>query len=250
MLISIITPMYNAEYYISETIKSVQCQTCSAWELLVINDASTDRSPDIVKEFASQDSRIKLYTFNENRGIANARNFGIAKATGAWVCFLDSDDIWEPDKLDYQLKYMIEHNLNFTYTSCSIISNSGECLGRKRAVPDKVDYKTLLKGNVVLCSSVMYKQKMIKVWMPDVKHEDFAAWLDVLRSEDFLYGINKKLVKYRISDTSVSKNKLKALMWTWKIFYCYQKLSIGQSIYYFILFTIFTTKKYLLEKKE
>lgn len=212
--------------------------------MIVVDDASTDESPAIVREYSNADPRIRLFSFEKNKGIAQARNYGISMAKGKYLSFLDSDDKWEPNKLEYQLKVMVKNQFDFTFTGCSFISDSGEWLGKGREAPGRVNFSKLLKGNVIPCSSVMYCAENITVRMPELKHEDYAAWLDVLKDTPYAYGINKKLLIYRLANSSVSKNKWKTLGWTWNIFYRYQKLGLIRSVTSMSFFIVNTIIKY------
>lgn len=238
-LVSIITPMYNAQKYIESTIASVQKQTYSNWEMIIVDDCSTDNSPDIVAKYAAEDNRIKYFRNKGRNGVAAARNEAMRIATGRYIAFLDSDDLWKPDKLQVQIEFMNTKGVHFCCTACNIIDRNGDFSGKIRYVPDKCDYKKLLKGNSVACLTVVIDRKYIQnMNMPSIPHEDYATWLDVCRTGETVYGINKVLASYRISNNSISNNKIKAATWTWNIYRNYLHISLIKSMYYFVCYVI------------
>ncbi len=249
MLVSIITPMYNAEKNIKETILSVQKQEYQQWEMIIVNDASTDNSKQIVEKFEKRDARIKLISLDKNSGIANARNMGIQMANGKYIAFLDSDDLWTDNKLSIQLEYMKNNDYEFTFTGSTYIDEFGNILSQYRKVPLKVTYKKLLKCNVIQCSSVIIdREKITDLKMPNLKHEDFATWLNILRSGYKAYGVDKKLLLYRKSNSSVSSNKVKTLKWTWNIYRKSQGFNILKSLFYWCCFVYRTSLKYIIKQ--
>lgn len=238
-LVSIITPMYNAEKTIAYTIESVLAQTYMKWEMIIIDDASSDSSMDIVKEYVKNDSRIKLYSLNRNEGIANARNVGLANAGGRYICFLDSDDMWRSEKLMVQCELMKENGWGFSFTSCAVIDKNHQFVGKIRHVPHFVDYKKLLKGNCIPCLTVMIDREQINVpMMVNMHHEDYILWLEILKNYKGAYGIDAVLADYRISDNSISANKIKSAKWTWDIYYKKEKYGLIESLYYMINYVI------------
>lgn len=235
MLVSIITPMYNAEKYIGDTIQSVLDQTYTNWEMIIIDDASTDQSAKIVARFTSLDSRIRYYLQASNSGVANARNVAISKARGRYLAFLDSDDLWKPQKLENQLHYMQKTGVAFCYSACQIIDKNGQSTGKVRRVPKMLSYEKLLHGNEIPCLTVMIDRLQVKnIYMPSIRHEDYAAWLDILRTGVIAYGLPEELAYYREAGGSLSGNKIKAIGWTWKIYREYLKLGLVKSTRCFI----------------
>lgn len=238
-LVSVIMPAYNAEKYIAEAIASVLAQTYTKWELLIVDDCSTDATAKIVKQYQEQDHRIKLYYLTENQGVANARNIALQNAAGRYVAFLDSDDIWLPEKLSQQIEFMQTNNYVFTYHDYRTIRVMDNILGKVINVPLKVDYKELLKGNNTgSCLSTCVDRKVIdQIYMPNAKHEDYICWLEILKKYQITaFGINECLAYYRVGKKSVSSNKLKSVYWTWKVYRENQQLSMAQSIYYMFFY--------------
>lgn len=232
--VSIITPLHNAETYIADTLSSVLAQTFADWELIIVDDCSEDTSIEIVSRYAEQDDRIKLIRLEQNSGAAVARNSGIEMASGRYIAFLDSDDLWLPEKLAQQIRFMQSHNVAFSYSQVERMNAAGESLGVGR-IPDKVCYHQLLKTNVIVCSSAMYDtEKLGKVFMPAIrKRQDFALWLQLLKKTPFAYGLQQPLVKYVVRPGSVSANKRSAAAYTWRVYRKVEKLSLLRSLFYF-----------------
>ena len=233
-LVSIVTPSYNCEPFIAETIQSVINQTYTNWELLIVDDNSSDNSVAIIKEFLLIDTRIQLFQQDVNQGAAIARNIGIEKSKGEFIAFLDSDDLWMPKKLELQIAFMQKNDFNFTHTSYFFIDESSKVLPKTYVVKGKLSYKDMLYTNRIGCLSVVLNQsKMGKIFMPNMrKRQDYAHWLNILKVEDFVYGLDQPLAKYRIRKNSMSANKVEMLKWNFNLFYKNQKLSWFTSVYY------------------
>ncbi len=234
---SIITALYNCEEYISETINSVLSQNYEKWELLIVDDCSTDNSVEIVKEFIEKDSRIKLYELKRNSGVSVARNKAIEMAKGKYIAFLDSDDLWLPDKLEKQISFMKETNVALTYSAYNVIDEDGHTRG-VFIPPPKVTYTDLLKTCSIGCSTAVYDAgKLGKHYLKKVGHEDYALWLKLLKKEKNALGITTVLAKYRLVSGSISGNKLKTAKYQWNIYRKVEKLNFMKSFYYFLHYT-------------
>ncbi|MEC2222765.1 MULTISPECIES: glycosyltransferase family 2 protein [Heyndrickxia] len=235
-LITIVTPTYNSAKYISETILSVKSQTYENWEYIIVDDCSNDNTVNIVESFASNDKRIKLVKLKENCGAAVARNAAIKMAKGRYLSFIDSDDLWSPEKLDIQVKFMMEKNVSFSFTQYRIINEDGTRTKRVVNVPLEIDYKGLLRNTIIGCLTVMIDIKEIKdVQMPNVRtRQDTALWLSILKRGYKAYGIKKELAQYRKVSGSLSSNKFKAAKKTWDLYRNLEKLSIAYSLWCFI----------------
>ena len=239
-LISIITPVFNAEKFLAETIESVQAQTYKNWELLLVNDGSKDNSLKIAKEYAKKDKRIKVYSI-KNSGAAVARNTGTEKAKGDYVCFIDADDLWGKEKLKKQLKFMQEKKCAFSFTGYEFADKNGRPNGKKVHIPEKMAYRQALKNTTISTITVMFDmQKLNKsdVYMPNVEAEDTATWWKVLKKVDYAYGLNEILSYYRRSDSTRSSNKIKAARKAWKLYRENEKFGIIKSLYYFSFYAI------------
>ena len=225
MKVSVITPMYNCEKFISETIESVLNQTYTNWEMIIIDDCSTDKSKQIVKQYIERDKRIRLIALNENSGAAVARNKGIEVSSGRFIAFLDGDDLWESNKLEKQIQFMTEKNIGFSFTSYEVISETGIDLNKTVRVPNMIDYEGLL-GNTIIGS-----------------RQDFATWLNILKKGYKAYGIDIPLAKYRIVKGSISNNKFKAAMKNWHVYRKIEKLSLSKAIVVFLCYVFNAIKK-------
>ena len=236
-------PAYNSRATIAESIQSVINQTFTDWELLVIDDCSPEPIADIVESF--HDDRIRYIRLQENQGVAMARNTGIAKARGRYIAFLDSDDLWLPEKLQMQLHFMQEHAHAFTYTWYSqFIDDPAKPIRLVKTKPS-VDYKRLLQGNDIGCLTVMIDRRMIPQFeMPAQHHEDYIAWLNILKEGGKAYSFPYDLARYRVSVTSLSGNKKKSLLWTWSVYRRSQGLSLVSALWCTICYIIGGIKKH------
>lgn len=246
-LVSIITPVYNAERFLADTIKSIQSQSYKNWELLLIDDCSKDRSSNIIKEFQKEDSRIKYIKLEKNSGASVSRNVGIENAKGKFIAFVDSDDIWESNKLKIQIEYMLKNNLGFTFTSYRYMKEDGKLTNKVAKAPEKINYTGLLKNTIIGCSTVVIDREIVGDFrMPLVRRgQDTATWLQILRNEPYAYGIEEALVNYRLVGNSLSSNKIKALKRTWNTYRNVERLSILKSSYVFCFYVINAIRKRL-----
>lgn len=236
-LVSVIMPAYNAEKYIEEAIRSVLAQTYSNWELVIVNDASKDGTEEIIKRYQTLDKRIKFHSLTENKGVANARNVAMQNSIGQYLAFLDSDDLWLPEKLAKQIQFMQAKGYVFTYHAYRTLNEVDKKLGKIISVPTKIDYNEFLKGNNTgSCLSTCIDRNVIKeLFMPDENHEDYICWLNIFRKyKVFGYGMSDCLAYYRIGKTSRSSNKLKSAYWTWNVYRKSQGMSLIVSGYYFM----------------
>lgn len=244
-LVSIITPVYNAEKFLSETIKSVKGQTYKNWELLLVDDCSKDNSAKIIKEFNRSDDRIKYIKLEKNSGASVSRNTGIKNAKGRFIAFVDSDDLWEPEKLKIQINYMLKHNYGFTFTSYRYMKENGVKTNKVAKAPFKINYNGLLKNTIIGCSTVVIDRDIVGDFeMPLVRRgQDTATWLQILRREKYAYGIQMDLVNYRLVGDSLSSNKIKALKRTWNTYRNVEKLNIFKCSYVFCFYIYNAIKK-------
>ena len=244
-LVSIITPVYNAERFLSDTIKSVQNQTYKNWEILLIDDCSKDNSAQIIIEFQKYDNRIKYIKLKKNSGASVSRNEGIRNAKGRFIAFVDSDDIWKPEKLEIQIKYMLKENLGFTFTSYRYMKENGELTNKIAKAPSKINYNGLLKNTIIGCSTVVIDREIVDYFeMPLVRRgQDTATWLQILRKEKYAYGIEQDLVNYRLVGESLSSNKIIALKRTWNTYRNVEKLGLLKSSYVFCFYVFNAIKK-------
>ncbi len=238
--VSIITPCYNASQYISYTIDSVLNQTYANWEMIIVDDCSTDNSSDIIKHFISVDTRIKYFkTDNPSGSPVLPRNIGIEKATGRYIAFLDSDDIWLPTKLEEQLKLFKDDKTAVAFSNYEKMNEAGERNQRIIIAPKETNYHNLLKGNVIGNLTGIYDtEKVGKVYCKDIRHEDYVLWLSILKKGYIAKNTNTVTALYRVRENSVSSNKLKILSWQWNILRNVEKISLPKAIYYYINYAI------------
>lgn len=229
-LISVIMPAFNSAGYICESINSVLAQTYPNWELWVIDDCSVDNTANVVKNFT--DKRIHYVRQPRNSGVAAARNLGIKISRGRFLAFLDSDDVWLPEKLEKQIDFMYRKKCGFSYTEYRQFVNHSSVAGKLIRTRDSVDYDTLLMGNDIACLTVIVDRwQYPDIVMPPYRHEDYLAWLEILSNGGSAYSLHEDLARYRKSDKSLSSNKWKSMQWTWNVYRKYQKLSVFKSGY-------------------
>ena len=231
-LVSIVMPAYNAAQTIEASIESVLAQDYSEWELIIVNDCSSDATKEIVARLASTDSRVKLITLEKNGGISKARNTAIQHSIGRHLAFLDSDDLWKPQKLSKQLKFMTTEGYPFTFTSYELMDAHGRLLNKTIRAKRVVNYRKLLTNNCIGCLTVMIDRQNIPViTMPKLKHEDYATWLNILRKGTRAFGLDETLSIYRVSEGSTSANKLKVVPWIWNIYRKSQGFGLFKSLF-------------------
>lgn len=243
--ISIIIPVYNAEKFLCKTIESVLAQTFQDWELILIDDASTDDSRKVAEYFTKIDSRIRLIPFRTNFGVATARNAGIKAARGRFVCFLDADDLWNPEKLERQLAFMREKNCAFSFTNYEFADENGKSTGKTVTVPARITYRAALKNTTIWTSTVMFdlaKLPKAKILMPNIKSEDTATWWKVLKETD-AFGLNQVLSTYRRHGKSLSSNKLEAIRRIWRLYRTSERLPLLTSTYNLVFWALNATKR-------
>ncbi|MDR4890022.1 glycosyltransferase family 2 protein [Fredinandcohnia sp. QZ13] len=244
-LVSVITPSYNSALFIEDTIKSVQDQTYTNWEMIIVDDVSTDNTVEIIKEKMKTDSRIKLIPLDKNGGAAIARNTAIKNASGKYIAFLDSDDLWVPTKLEKQVTFMERNGYNFTFTGYEIMTEEGELTGKIISIPPKINYNTLLKNTIIGCLTVMLNiEKLGKVQMPEIRtRQDLATWLSVLKIEDYAHGIQEPLARYRKVSGSISSNKIKAAKQNWKVYREIENLGLIKAAWVFVNYAFNSLRK-------
>lgn len=247
-LVSIVTPVFNAERYIEQTILSVLGQSYQNWELLLIDDCSKDHSADIIKNYTKNDSRIKYHRLENNSGAAVARNTAIGLAQGEYIAFLDSDDLWMINKLERQLAYMNEKDCAFSFTRINIIDSENDIKKNSVPIPQRVDYKYLLKHTVIATSTVLLnRSKLPSISMPLRRGgQDYATWLLLLRKVDYAYGLDDCLTSYRICSNSLSSNKFSSIRQVFEIQTQNEHINIIQATANTLCFCVYAFKKHYL----
>lgn len=245
--VSVITPTYNSAAYIKETIHSVKRQTHENWELIIVDDCSTDDTREIINKEVQSDERIRAYFLESNSGAAVARNTALKKAKGSYIAFLDADDQWLPLKLEKQIKFMEENDYAFSFTQYSIMDQEGNDTGKVIEVPEAIDYHGLLKNTIIGFLTVMINiEKTGYVEMPNIRtRQDYALELSILKKGFKAYGLNETLSKYRVVKGSISSNKIKAAKRNWQVYREIENLSLGYSIWCFLHYAYYAVKKRL-----
>ncbi len=231
-LVSIITPTYNCGNYIADTIKSVLAQSYDNWEMVIVDDCSTDNTQEVVASFP--DKRIKYHRLKKNSGAAVARTEAMRLADGEYMAFLDSDDLWTPNKLERQIEFMNNNNYAFTCTAYEQIDDKGKPLDRIIKTIKKTSYNRLLLDCPVGNSTVMYNvAKMGKFEVPNIrKRNDDALWLKMLKREKYIWGMPDVLMKYRIRPGSISVNKFNLIKYHWNLYRNGEHLSVPRSLFH------------------
>ena len=212
-LVSIITPAYNTGKFIAKTIESVQAQTYQYWEMIIVDDCSTDDTIDIAYNFQKSDKRIKVFQNPSNMGAATSRNTALRNAKGRWIAFLDSDDLWKPTKLEKQLRFMIEHGYSFSCTERDVINEQSVPTGQFITGPERVTKWGMYRYCWIGCLTVIYDAKVAGlIQIPDLKkNNDYAIWLKVIKKCD-CYLLKENLASYRQRKGSISHDNILKLI--------------------------------------
>lgn len=247
--VSIIMPAHNAAKTIKESIDSVISQTFTDWELLVINDSSTDETGKIVSEYIKNDNRVKLLYTDKSVGKPfYPRNLGIQAATGRIIAFLDSDDVWLSTKLEHQLPLFEDKDTAITFSYYEKFSTGQNESNKNRVIksPKIVSFKSALYGNPIGNLTGMYDtQKVGKIFYEDAGHEDYILWLTILKKGFVAKNTNTIEARYRVAEKSVSSNKRKAAFWTWNIYRKTLKFNVIKSVFCYSLYIVKGILKYL-----
>ena len=247
-LISVIVPVYNVEKYIVETMECVAAQTYEDWELLLVEDGSSDGTAEKIRRYVEEkgEKRIRLIMQPSNGGAAAARNRGLAEARGRYIAYLDADDLWVPEKLERELRFLQEKDAAFVFTGYEFADEQGRGTGRVVRVPETLSYRQALSNTTIFTTTVMFDTAKIpreELQMPQVKSEDTALWFRVLRSGYTAYGLDENLVKYRRTGKTLSSNKLEALRRIWNLYRRSEGLSILESAYHFCFWAVRAVKR-------
>lgn len=218
-LVSVITPVYNAEKVIKKTLESVFAQTYKNIEIVLVDDCSKDDSAAIIKELQETHAEIVYYLQPSNMGAGAARNKALELAKGQYVAFLDADDLWKPEKIEKQISQLLEKNGSFSFTAIEMIDGDDNIIKHKRKVKEEIDYKFLLSNTMIPTSGVLVDRCVKGDFRMHLRRggQDYSTWLQLLRDGTKAYGINEALVGYRIDGESLSSNKLKSIKQIWEI---------------------------------
>lgn len=236
-LVSIVMPLYNSEKYLEQTLNSVLDQTYSNWELIIVDDLSTDESVSIVQKYMTKDERIKLHKLELNSGAAVARTKAIELSKGKYIAFLDSDDIWYKEKLEKQISFMEENGYPFTCTDYEQIDGEGKLRNKIIKTKTKANYNKVLTSCPVGNLTVIYDvEKLGKFVVPNIrKRNDYALWLQILKKTPYIYGLHEVLAQYRVHSNSLSSSKFDLVKYHWYIYRKIEKLSVIRSLYHILI---------------
>ena len=231
-LVSIIMPAYNCSDFIGKSIDTIRQQTYENWELIIVDDCSTDDTPLVIRQYIEQDERIHLYQLEKNSGAAIARNTAVDKANGVYLAFNDSDDLWKPEKLEKQIHFMTENNYNFTCTDYGKIDEQDNIQNIVIKCKSIYDYNFILKecpGN----STIIYNcQELGKFHAANIKRRnDFVMWLAVIKKAQKAYGLPELLSYHRVRSGSISYKKSLLLKYQWKVYREIEKLPFFKCCY-------------------
>ncbi len=250
-LVSIVVPVYNAAEYITDTIRMVTAQTYPDWELILVDDCSTDESKKIIQNYLQSfskkedfEGRIRLICKEKNEGAAKARNTGVDAAVGRYIAFLDADDIWMKDKLEKEIAFMKEKQAAFVFTAYEFGDEKARGTGRIVHVPPSLTYHQALSRTVIFTTTVLLDSAKIErqmMHMPIVKSEDTALWWQILRNGYTAYGLDEVLAIYRRPARSLSSNKMEAIKRIWYLYRKQEKLSFWYSAYNFVFWAFRAT---------
>jgi teichuronic acid biosynthesis glycosyltransferase TuaG len=235
-LVSIITPSFNSSKYIKETVDSVLSQTFENWELIIVDDGSKDSSANIIQDLTNTDTRIKGFYFDKNIGAAEARNVAIQQAKGKYIAFLDSNDLWELEKLEKQISFMQTEDIAFSFSTYQPMSEDGSKLYSIIHAPKIVTYSAYLKNTIIGCLTVVIdREKAGDFEMPNIRSShDMALWLLIMKRGFDAYGLDENLARYRIVSASNTSSKWRAAKDVWKIYREVEKLSFLYSSWCFL----------------
>ena len=242
--VSIILPNFNSANYISSTINSIRKQSYKNWNLIIIDDCSNSKTKEILNKF-SNDKKIKFVWLKKNRGAAYCRNLAIKKSKSKYLAFIDSDDIWEKNKLKLQIQYMEKNNFDFTYTYYKIFGLKS----KKVKVPIKFNLENFIKNTSIATSTMVVKRNIVK----NIKFintpicEDYFFKCKVLKKIKYAYCLKSYLTKYRIRKNSLQSNKIKNFFWIWKINYKYNKFNFLKNLNSLFFISINSIRKYGLK---
>lgn len=236
--VSIIMPCFNGMKYLEDAVESIRGQTFTEWELLIIDNNSTDSSLALIQAMALDDSRIVALQCIEP-GAANARNVGIEKARGRYIAFLDCDDVWLPEKLQRQIHAMMSCGAVFCWSSYRVINAVGKPI-RDQLADQSINYESLMtKRSVIGCLTVIYDSKRLgKLYMPNIRmRQDYALWSKIIRLANerhfSVVGIRDILACYRVHDEAMTRNKFRAALYQWCLYRDIEKLTVLNSLRYF-----------------
>lgn len=251
-LVSIITPSFNSEKFIAETIQSVQNQTHQNWEMIIVDDCSNDNTVSIIERFGANDDRIRFFKLEKNSGAGIARETALSKATGDYIAFLDADDLWKPLKLEKQLQFLKENKTPFTFSFYDCIDEAGNPLNKRVEAPRNLSYQQLFFCNYVGNLTGIYDVNYFgKIAISSTrKRQDWMVWLTILKKIKTAKPVPESLAFYRIRDNSLSASKADLLKHNFAVYRTFHGFSYVSSLFIMIgfLFTQLLIKPRYIKK--
>jgi glycosyltransferase involved in cell wall biosynthesis len=238
-------PTCNSSDTVIESVKSVLAQTYQTWELIIVDDCSSDNTVALLKSSFNNEGRIIIIENEFNQGAGKARNIAIEKSRGRYIAFLDSDDLWHHQKLEKQIKFMMQNTCSLSYTAYNKIDIHGNVIGSINP-PPTITYAQLLKSNVIGCLTAIYDTNSLgKMYMPDLRRrQDMALWLNILKKVEKAYCLSDSLAFYRVGLNSLSSNKFKVIRSQWGFYRTYMNFGLFKSLYFFIFYVCYALKKH------
>lgn len=247
MLVSVVTPAYNCEKYLRQTAESVMLQTFEQWEMIIVDDCSTDGTLALAQQLAAQEKRIRVLRNETNQGVSLTRNRGIAEARGEYIALLDGDDLWERDKLERQVA-LLEQGYDLAYCSYDFWDEAGRPIGKMKPfiVPQRTDYRKMLVSSVVSCSTAMVRAGLLKEhpFRKDTYHEDYALWMELFALPVRAAGDEKVLMHYRQVRGSRSNAKGNSAKKRWEVYRRTLHMGLLESAWAFCRYAVRGAIKY------
>ncbi len=251
-LVSIIMPAYNAENFIVQAILSIQNQTFSNWELIIVDDVSTDTTVEIIKHACAKDTRITFEKLTKNSGTGVARNAALQKARGRYIAFLDADDLWRNDKLQKQIDFMQSNNLAFCFSYYNLIDADGNETGKQITAPKSITFSKLFVANWIGNLTAMYDAEVVgKMTISSArKRQDWTLWLKIVKKVKIAQVIPESLAFYRMGNQSVSSGKIALLKHNYEVYRKFHKLIVVASLASMMAFLVchFFVKPFYIKK--
>lgn len=246
-LVTVIMPNYNGKRFVRQAIESVLNQTYSNWELIIIDDKSTDGSPELIEEYCKRDTRVTLIRSPQNNGVSIARNIGICRARGEFIALLDNDDWWEQDKLERQVE-LAGTGADIIYCSYDLVDEENQKIKRPYIVPEKINFDMMLTSNSIGCSTVFVRADLMREhpFRAEFYHEDYVLWMELLRLQAIAIGDPKVLTHYRLVSGSRSGKKINAAKERWKVYRKALHLNLFVSSWAFFGYALKGFSKYYL----
>lgn len=251
-LVSIITPSFNSDKFITETIQSVQNQTHQNWEMIIVDDCSTDNTTSIIEQFVINDNRIHFLQLEKNSGAGIARDVALSKATGDYISFLDADDLWKPLKIEKQLQFLKENSIHFTFSFYDCIDEEGNTLNKRVEAPRNLSYRQLFFCNYVGNLTGIYEVNYFgKIAISSTrKRQDWIVWLTILKKIKKAKPVPESLAFYRIRNNSLSASKVDLLKHNFAVYRTFHGFNYVASLFIMIgfLFTQLLIKPRYIKK--